>query len=143
MIDKDKTLTDAVEAALAGMDWLKPSDDALVQLVRKYAAVLDDSSAPGADPAVAVKALYLAPHMTRALEQLGGTPTARGEFREKAAEEGRPADPVAETLARLQDRARGVTGPVAEEDGEEEAEPVAALEAAGPSRPGRARRRTR
>lgn len=141
MIEQEKTLTEAVEEALAGMDWLKPADDAMVQLVRKYAAVLDDSSAPGTDPAVAVKALYLAPHMTRALEQLGGTPTARGEFREAEKTE-RAVAPVEDTLARLSARARGIAGPrgaVEDEDGEER-EPVAAV-AAGPGRPRRARRR--
>lgn len=132
MIEQEKTLMEAVEEALGGMDWLKPADDAMVQLVRKYAAVLDESSAPGADPAVAVKALYLAPHMTRALEQLGGTPTARGEFREAEKAERKTA-PVEDTLARLQDRVQRVSVP-----GEEE--PEAARTAT--SRPGRARRRS-
>lgn len=142
MIEQEKTLAEAVEESLAGMDWLKPADDAMVQLVRKYAAVLDDSSAPGEDPAVAVKALYLAPHMTRALEQLGGTPTARGEFREAEKAE-RKTSPVEDTLARLSARAQGVAGsPATEDDGEERGR-VAVEPATASERPGRARRRSR
>lgn len=69
------TLVAEVEAALAGMTWLEPTDCAAKALALKYAAQID-AAANLTGPEL-TKALYLGPHLLNALRALGGTPAER------------------------------------------------------------------
>lgn len=70
------SLVASVRQAVAGMAWLKPTDQAVVDLALKYAAQIDKALASG-DPIAATKALYLGPHLLKALQTLGGAPAER------------------------------------------------------------------
>lgn len=137
----EKSLSAAVEASIAGNKLLTPADAAVVELARGYARTMDRIMGdPGALPEDLLRASRMGPHLLKALEAMGCTPAARGAL---PGGTGRAPAPVEAALAQFQARARGIGGPrgAVEEDGEEqEREPVAAA-AAGPERPGRARRR--
>lgn len=67
-------LVAAVDAAVAQMHWLQPSDRALVEIARKYAAVIETID----DPAeMAKRAGWIGPHLVNALKALGGAPSER------------------------------------------------------------------
>lgn len=51
------------------MPWLTPSDEALVEVARKYARAIDEDEDG--------KALFLGPHLTNTLKALGGSPADR------------------------------------------------------------------
>jgi hypothetical protein len=70
------SLRSSVEAAVASMSWLKPSDQAVVDLALTYAEQIDDAIDSG-DTTEATKALYLGPHLLNALKALGGAPADR------------------------------------------------------------------
>lgn len=65
-----------VASSVAAMTWLKPSDQAAVRLAVTYAEQIDAAIGSG-DEGVAVKALYLGPHLLNALRALGGAPPDR------------------------------------------------------------------
>ena len=69
-------LTVSVEEAIGQMTWLTESDHAARDLALTYARQIDAALA-GGDSAEATKALYLGPHLLKALEALGGTPPTR------------------------------------------------------------------
>ncbi len=60
----------AVTAAVEAMTWLTPSDEALVELAKSYAAKIDS-----ADDAKTVG--WLGPHLANVLRALGGAPAER------------------------------------------------------------------
>lgn len=60
----------AVRSAVAAMTWLRPSDQAMVELALAYARQID---AAGDDRSVG----WLGPHLANALRSLGGTPADR------------------------------------------------------------------
>lgn len=60
----------AVEAAVAAMTWLTPSDGAMVALAKSYAEKIDTS-----DDAKTVS--WCGPHLANVLRALGGTPGDR------------------------------------------------------------------
>ncbi len=60
----------AVTAAVEAMTWLTPSDAALVELAKSYAAKID-----AADDAKTVG--WLGPHLANVLRALGGAPAER------------------------------------------------------------------
>jgi hypothetical protein len=65
-----ETLTQAVEKAIRAMDWLQPTDQAMVALVRHYAAEIEaDTSARSAET--------IGLRLETALKSLGGTPQDR------------------------------------------------------------------
>ena len=68
-------MTEAVHAAVAAMGWLKDSDAGTVALALRYAGQID--AAKDLEPAEAMKALYLGPHLLNALRALGGAPGER------------------------------------------------------------------
>ncbi|MFI5783509.1 hypothetical protein [Nocardia sp. NPDC051570] len=69
------SLPESVAAAVAEMDWLTPADQASVDLALRYAMQIEAGIARGGQDAT--KALYLGPHLLRALAELGGTPGGR------------------------------------------------------------------
>lgn len=70
------TLVESVETSVAGMSWLKPTDQAAVDLALTYAARIDEAIETGEGQEV-TKALYLGPHLLNTLRALGGTPAER------------------------------------------------------------------
>ena len=94
-------LTTSVEAAVAEMDWLAPTDQAAVDLALTYAARIDEALATGEGQEV-TKALYLGPHLLNTLRQLGGTPGDRALLSGDKAPEGK--------LAQLRAVAGGMDG---------------------------------
>ena len=94
-------LTESVESAVAGMDWLKPTDRAAVDLALTYAARIDEALATGEGQEV-TKALYLGPHLLNTLRALGGTPAERAVLASDKAPEGK--------LAQLRAITGGVNG---------------------------------
>lgn len=94
-------LTSSVEAAVAEMDWLAPTDQAAVDLALTYAARIDEALATGEGQEV-TKALYLGPHLLNTLRQLGGTPGDRALLSGDKAPEGK--------LAQLRAVAGGMDG---------------------------------
>lgn len=99
----DESLTSAVDAAIAAMDWLEDADGGIVTMARTHAAMIDavlaDEDATATEK---TKAMYLGPHLVACLRELGGTPAARGVVGagEKA------ADPVEEALKNMGRRPR-------------------------------------
>lgn len=73
---KDDGLRASVEAAVAAMPWLHPSDIAAVDLARAYADRIDEALEFGEGQEV-TKALYLGPHLLNTLRALGGAPAER------------------------------------------------------------------
>ncbi|PBB08429.1 hypothetical protein CKW39_08670 [Kocuria sp. WRN011] len=100
------SLSEALEIALAAMPWLSPADAGTVEMARTYARTLDAAlnspDAMATDPQTAIKALYAGPHLSKLLEQLGGTPAARGEFGKGS---GVVVDPVEQTMSELEAKA--------------------------------------
>lgn len=99
----DESLSSAVDAAIAAMDWLEDADRGIVTMARTHAAAIDAILAnPKATPTEVTKALYLGPHLVACLREMGGTPAARGVVGagEKA------ADPVEEALKNMGRRPR-------------------------------------
>lgn len=70
------SLVESVTDAVSGMKWLKPTDQAAVDLALTYAARIDESLATETGVEV-TKALYLGPHLLNTLRALGGTPAER------------------------------------------------------------------
>lgn len=109
-------LRESVEAALAGMTWIKPSDEALAALARRYAAEIEQAkdrlaeleelygSARGDMSMIkrlqklealceATKVVgWLGPQLQGVLRDLGGTPAARAAMKEEAPIGGRLAE---------------------------------------------------
>ena len=69
-------LCGSVRASVEAMPWLKDYDQAAVDLALTYATRIDDALEAGDEYAL-TKALYLGPHLLRALGELGGTPAGR------------------------------------------------------------------
>jgi len=69
-------LTASVRASVDAMSWLKPSDQAAVDLALTYARRIDEALAL-ADGQEVTKALYLGPHLLNTLRALGGAPAER------------------------------------------------------------------
>ena len=68
------TLLQAVDRALEQMTWLQPTDAALVEVTRKYAAIIestDDSTE------LAKRVGWIGPQLINALKALGGAPAER------------------------------------------------------------------
>jgi hypothetical protein len=63
-------------AAVEAMSWLRPTDQATVELARSYAERIDAAIDSGTE-ADAAKALYLGPHLLNTLRALGGAPADR------------------------------------------------------------------
>ena len=78
------TLTASVEASVAAMTWLRPSDRAAVDLALTYAARIDEALETGEGVEV-TKALYLGPHLLNTLRALGGAPAERKALNVEAA----------------------------------------------------------
>ena len=70
------SLVQSVQAAVAAMKWLAPSDQAAVDLALTYAARIDEAL-EFAEGQEVTKALYLGPHLLNTLRALGGTPGER------------------------------------------------------------------
>lgn len=70
------SLSDSVSTSVEAMTWLKPSDQAAVDLALAYAARIDEALAEGEGQEV-TKALYLGPHLLNTLRALGGAPAER------------------------------------------------------------------
>jgi hypothetical protein len=66
----------SVEASVAEMSWLTPTDQAAVDLALTYADRIDDALATESGSEV-TKALYLGPHLLNTLRALGGAPAER------------------------------------------------------------------
>lgn len=75
MAESYPDLVGAVNAATEAMPWLTDSDQATVDLALSYAEAIDEGLARGGQDAT--KALYLGPHLLKALQALGGTPLER------------------------------------------------------------------
>ena len=89
------SFVEEVEAAIAAMPWLTDADRGTVMLCRGYAAAIDAvlcNPEFSRNPDAVAKALYLGPQLQKALGDLGGNPTARGEFRNVKAGPGRLTD---------------------------------------------------
>lgn len=69
-------LRGSVEGSVAQMSWLKPTDQAAVDLALAYAGRIDEALASG-DGVEVTKALYLGPHLLNTLRALGGAPAER------------------------------------------------------------------
>ena len=69
-------LTASVIAAVDAMPWLTDADQAAVDLAKTYAAAIDEAI-DTEKPDVITKALYLGPHLLKALAELGATPAGR------------------------------------------------------------------
>lgn len=70
-------MTTSVRRAVAEMHWLGESDQAAVELAKRYAAEIE-AAAKDMDPIDAVKVLKaLGPELAAALRDLGGTPGQR------------------------------------------------------------------
>lgn len=65
------TLAAAVQLSVAAMTWLTEADKATIALCRSYAEQIEGGGEDGG------KAMYLGPHLLRALGELGGTPAGR------------------------------------------------------------------
>jgi hypothetical protein len=65
------TMVAAVDSAIAAMPWLKPSDDGMKALARKYAAEIDSAT----DDLRAIG--YLGQNLAGVLRALGGAPAER------------------------------------------------------------------
>ena len=70
------SLAESVAASVSVMVWLKPSDQAAVDLALTYAARIDEALATAEGQEV-TKALYLGPHLLNTLRALGGSPAER------------------------------------------------------------------
>ncbi len=70
------SLRDSVSGAVAAMSWLKPTDQAAVDLALAYADRIDVALSEGEGQEV-TKALYLGPHLLNTLRALGGAPAER------------------------------------------------------------------
>lgn len=119
-------LREAVERALDDMTWLKPSDDGLMALARKYAAEiekardrlteLEDLYGESRGDMSVIKRLqkleamcdvtktigWLGPQLQGVLRDLGGTPTARAAMK--------PDKPIGGRLAQLRAGTPGKNG---------------------------------
>jgi hypothetical protein len=70
------SLAESVEASVEAMVWLKPTDQAAVDLALAYAARIDAALATAEGQEI-TKALYLGPHLLNTLRALGGAPAER------------------------------------------------------------------
>lgn len=70
------SLRESVEASVGAMGWLKPTDQAAVDLALTYATRIDEAL-QYADGQEVTKALYLGPHLLNTLRALGGAPAER------------------------------------------------------------------
>lgn len=78
--ERPESLVTTVREAIGAMGWVKDTDQAIVDLALTYAWRIDEAIRTGDDQDV-TKALYLGPHLTNALRELGGTPSARQDLR--------------------------------------------------------------
>lgn len=69
------SLVDDVRSSVKSLD-LQPEDRAAVALAEAYADAIDRAVADG-DAQTMTKALYLGPHLLKALGELGATPAGR------------------------------------------------------------------
>lgn len=69
------TLVESVDAAIAAMEWLEPSDIALAAMARSYAAQIEDPNVDAEERAK--RAGWMGPHLVNALKALGGAPAER------------------------------------------------------------------
>jgi hypothetical protein len=105
------SVLDAVDASLAGMDWLTEADEGARSLVRVLAAAVDAVATNRVmqmtDPLAVLKEVRMtAKPILDTLEALGGTPRARGHFAPKPDKAAEPeVDPVAEALRQFQQSA--------------------------------------
>ena len=75
---KDLSLLDSVELTVRASEDLDPEKDAaLIVASKKLAEQIDASTKAGSDPAMAIKSLYLIPHFSNLLKEMGATPEAR------------------------------------------------------------------
>lgn len=123
-------LEEAVERAIGQMDWLKPTDRAMVELALSYARQIDmantlavaaaevlkdpeklaeeagllalEGMVKQANDAIgkSMKAHYLGPHLHNALKSLGGDPASREEITGATSGSEKPADPLAAMRAK-------------------------------------------
>jgi arginine repressor len=82
-------MVDAYDEAVRDLE-LKPADLALVAAGRRLAERIDSSGATG-DSTAETKALYLVPHLTAVLRELGATPAARAALTPKGSGSGKSA----------------------------------------------------
>ena len=66
------SLVESVRRSIAAMTWIRPADQAAVDLALSYALRIDEAVASGEG-----QALYLGPHLLKTLAELGGTPAGR------------------------------------------------------------------
>lgn len=86
----DNSLAASVARSVAARgDEVTRADQALVDLAMRYAAQIDDGVEAGGQ--AATKALYLGPHLLKALNALGCTPEARAVARPAGEEPPGPA----------------------------------------------------
>lgn len=101
-------LAASIEASVAAMSWLEPSDGAAVALALTYARRIDkavEDFEEGLIDTVALnKVLYLGPHILNTLRALGGTPAERKALLDG---EGTPGGKLDELKARRQKKATG------------------------------------
>lgn len=104
---RDRSLLDSVNSAVeAAGDSITEKDQALVNLARKYAARIDEALLDGGQDAT--KALYLGPHLTNALIELGLTPGGAAKAKASAGEVKQEAmSKPADELSALRTRHRG------------------------------------
>lgn len=84
-INSAESLERVVQRSIQGMTWLSASDEAAAVLACKYARAIDaaveglaeDARGDSAGAEAMTKALYLGPHLLKALAALGGTPAER------------------------------------------------------------------
>lgn len=99
------TFVAAFQKSIKSMDWLSDEDAAAIRLGYHYAAMLDSAEASG-DMATIVKFANHGAYLKNLLNDLGGTPAARGVFTDKPVE----ADPMEDLLAGFQTKARKARG---------------------------------
>lgn len=74
----DLSLLRAVEITVSAIEEIDPQKDAaIIVATKKIAERVDEATRPGADPEVAVKAIYAIPHMANLLKEMLATPAAR------------------------------------------------------------------
>jgi len=70
------SLADSVATSVKAMTWLKPTDQAAVDLALTYAERIDEALATAEGQEI-TKALYLGPHLLNTLRAIGGAPVER------------------------------------------------------------------
>lgn len=99
-----ESLTAAVEETVAALN-LRDVDKALVASARRLAQQIDSAGATG-DATAETKAMYLIPHLTNVLRELGATPVSRGVEPSVEPEKGARSDDVDEFTAFKASRGR-------------------------------------